>query len=176
MATHINRKQLLHASDEDILEFFSQVIFHGVFSTEIKSIQKADYYKGHISNITLDGNPTNLCPTFLNVPKNSDDIPEGPCTFKCRINIDALRAEDHKYIVTLIGRSLRANHNEVNVVNPKDTTEQDLFDMWGLTTAGLLATITMMKKLIQMLLMTLESQTSTIFHSIQMTKRRNPLS
>lgn len=29
MATHINRKQLLHASDEDILEFFSQVIFHG---------------------------------------------------------------------------------------------------------------------------------------------------
>lgn len=81
MATHINRKQLLHASDEDILEFFSQVIFHGVFSTEIKSIQKADYYKGHISNITLDGNPTNLCPTFLNVPKNSDDIPEGPCTF-----------------------------------------------------------------------------------------------
>lgn len=131
MATHINRKQLLHASDEDILEFFSQVIFHGVFSTEIKSIQKADYYKGHISNITLDGNPTNLCPTFLNVPKNSDDIPEGPCTFKCRINIDALRAEDHKYIVTLIGRSLRANHNEVNVVNPKDTTEQDLFDMWG---------------------------------------------
>ena len=131
MAKYINRRQLQNASDEDILEFFSQVTFHGVYSSKIKSIQKADYYKGSISNITLDGNPTNICPNFLNVPKNSEDIPEGPCTFQCRINIDVLRGEDHKYIVTLIGRSLRASHNEVNVVKPKDTTEQDLFDMWG---------------------------------------------
>lgn len=131
MAKYINRKQLINASDEDILEFYSETIFHGVFSTEIKSVKNASYYKGSISNITLDGNLSNLCPSFLNVPTNSDVIPEGPCTFKCRINIDALRGEDHKYIVTLISRSLRASQHEVTVVKPQDTNEQDLFEMWG---------------------------------------------
>ena len=46
MVKYINRSQLQNASDEEILEFFSQITFHGVYSSEIKSIQKADYYKG----------------------------------------------------------------------------------------------------------------------------------
>ena len=46
MVKYINRRQLQNASDEEILEFFSQITFPGVYSSEIKSIQKADYYKG----------------------------------------------------------------------------------------------------------------------------------
>ena len=131
MAKYINRKQLCNASDEDIIEFFSKTIFHGVFSSEIKSTKHASYYKGNISNITLDGNLTPLCPTFLNVPASSNDISEGPCTFKCRINLEALRSVESKYIVNVIGNSIRKSHKEIPIVNPDNTTEQDLFEMWG---------------------------------------------
>lgn len=131
MANFINRKQLQNASNEKIQEFFDSTIFHGSFSKEIKSTKNASYYKGSISNITLDGNLTNLCPAFLNVPTSSSDIPEGPCTFKCRMNMEELRGADKRYIVNLVGASLRACHNEVTIVNPYDITEQDLFDMWG---------------------------------------------
>ena len=78
MANFLNRKQLQNASNEKIQEFFDSTIFHGSFSKEIKSTKNASYYKGSISNITLDGNLTNLCPTILNVPTSSSDIPEGP--------------------------------------------------------------------------------------------------
>ena len=46
MVKYTNRRQLQNASDEEILEFFSQITFHGVYSSEFKSMQKADYYKG----------------------------------------------------------------------------------------------------------------------------------
>lgn len=39
MATHINRKQLLHASDEDILEFSHRLSFMVYFLQRLKAFK-----------------------------------------------------------------------------------------------------------------------------------------
>lgn len=133
MARYINRKQLQKASDEDIENFFEETIFEGIYSSELKS-KNSEFYKGSITDIKLEGRPTNLVMTFLNVPRSSNSIPEGPCSFKCRMNIAAFRADESKYSVNLIGSSLRAisSLTESNVVvSAAESKEQDLFDMWG---------------------------------------------
>ena len=133
MKQFLNRKQLCSASDEEIEKFFSETVFEGVYSHEIKS-KNTDYYNGSITDIKLNGRQTNLAPLFLNVPKTSVEIAEGPCSFKCRMNLNALRADEPKYIVNLVGASLRAisSLTESNVtVSFKDSKEQDLFEMWG---------------------------------------------
>lgn len=136
MAKFINRKQLGRATDEEIERFFAETTFEGIFSHEVKS-KKKDFYKGSISNIKLDGRPTTLVAIYLNVPVSSRPIPEGPCSFKCRMNISALREDPPKYIVYLVGSSLRAIDNitrPVVAVSARDAQEQDLFEMWGVNT------------------------------------------
>ena len=136
MAKFINRKQLGRATDEEIERFFAETTFEGIFSHEVKS-KKKDFYKGSISNIKLDGRPTTLVAIYLNVPVSSRLIPEGPCSFKCRMNISALREDPPKYIVYLVGSSLRAIDNitrPVVAVSARDAQEQDLFEMWGVNT------------------------------------------
>ena len=86
MPQYINRNQLQKATDEDIEKFFAETVFEGIYSSELKS-KNSDFYKGSISEIKLGGRPTNLVGLFLNVPHNSTDIAEGPCAFKCRMNI-----------------------------------------------------------------------------------------
>ena len=133
MPRFINRKQLQKATDEEIEQFFSETVFEGIYSSELKS-KKSEYYKGSISNIKLDGRPTNLVMTFLNVPRSSNNVPEGPCSFKCRMNIAAFRSSESKYCVNLIGSSLRSicSLTESNVVvSAADSKERDLFEMWG---------------------------------------------
>lgn len=132
MSKYNNRKQLKNATDQEIEQFFSDTIFEGIYSSELKS-KNSDFYKGSISNIMLDGRPTNLVGLFLNVPHNSTDIPEGPCSFKCRMNIKALREQDF-YKVNLLGSTLTSIQKltESNVVvSSTESKEQDLFDMWG---------------------------------------------
>ena len=106
MALFNNRAQILRAKDEDIESFFAETTFEGIYSSEIKS-KNSDYYRGSITDIKLEGRPTNILPQFLNVPKTSRTIAEGPCLFKCRINMSALRAQDSTYIVNLVGGSLK---------------------------------------------------------------------
>lgn len=133
MAKFTNRKQLITASDEEIEVFFSETVFEGIYSNEIKS-GRTDFYKGSISNIRLEGRPTNLLREVLNVPISSKAIPEGPCSFKCRMNIEAFRNEPPKYSVNLIGGSLRsipALSNSVINISKDESTEKDLFEMWG---------------------------------------------
>ena len=84
MALYINRKQLQKASDEDIEKFFAETTFEGIYSSELKS-KNSDFYKGSISDIKLEGRPTNLVGLYLNVPQNSTDIPEGPCAWVFRL-------------------------------------------------------------------------------------------
>ncbi|MDE6577413.1 MAG: hypothetical protein K2K58_04500, partial [Muribaculaceae bacterium] len=132
MSKYNNRKQLKNATDQEIEQFFSDTIFEGIYSCELKS-KNSDFYKGSISNIRLDGRPTNLVGLFLNVPHNSTDIPEGPCAFKCRMNIKALREQGH-YKVNLLGSTLTSiqKFTESNVVvSATESKEQDLFEMWG---------------------------------------------
>lgn len=132
MPRYINRNQLQKATDEEIEQFFTETVFEGIFSSELKS-KNSDFYKGSISEIKLGGRPTNLVGLFLNVPHNSTDISEGPCAFKCRINIKALREQGY-YKVNLLGSSLTSIQKltESNVtVSATESKEQDLFDMWG---------------------------------------------
>ena len=132
MPRYINRNQLQKASDEEIEQFFSETVFEGIYSSELKS-KNSDFYKGSISDIKLEGRPTNLVGLFLNVPHNSKDIPEGPCSFRCRMNIKALR-EQGFYKVNLLGSTLTSIQKltESNVtISEKESKEQELFDMWG---------------------------------------------
>ena len=133
MPKYINRKQLQRATDEEIENFFAETTFEGIYSTELKS-KNSDFYKGSITDIKLEGRPTNLIKAFLNVPRTSNHIPEGPCSFKCRMNIQAFRADETKYSVNLVGSSLRSisSLTESNVtISAAESKEQDLFEMWG---------------------------------------------
>ena len=130
MAKYINRFQLSKATDEEIEAFFENTVFHGTYSSEIKS-KHTDFYKGSVSDITLEGRLTKLCPAFLNVPINSNDIEEGPCEFKVRLNLEAFREEESRYIVNLRGNTLQRSYNEVEIIAPKDSKDQELFEWWG---------------------------------------------
>lgn len=135
MAKYFKRKQLLQATDAEIENFFEETFFEGVFSHEIKS-KKTDFYKGSITDIKLEGRPTNIVSLFLNVPKTSNEIPEGPCKFRCRMNIASYRDDNTKYIVNLIGASLCSIEKlstPIVTVSAKDSNEQELFEMWGVT-------------------------------------------
>lgn len=84
MAFFKNKYQMIKASDDEIREFFATTIFEGVFSKEIKS-NHAEYFKGHIHSIKIAGEPTNVIGSYINVPVSANEIPEGDCTFKCRV-------------------------------------------------------------------------------------------
>ena len=105
MTKFTNRKQIQIASDEEIQKFFDETIFEGIFSNELKS-KKTDFFKGNISNIKLNERSTDIVNMFLNVPITSKSIPEGPCTFRCRMNISAFKELPTKFIVNLVGSSL----------------------------------------------------------------------
>ena len=134
MPRFINRKQLQKATNEEIEKFFSETVFEGIYSSELRS-KNSDFYKGSISNIKLDGRSTNLVMTFLNVPHSSNNIPEGPCEFKCRMDVAAFRSEESKkYRVNLVGASLHSISSLTGsnvVASANDSKEQDLFEMWG---------------------------------------------
>ncbi len=122
------------ASDEELKAFFAETTFEGIFSYEIKSSRNQDFYKGCITDIKLEGRTSSLAPLFLNVPKTSNAIPEGPCSFQCRMNIEAFRGEPSRYILTLLGKTLKsitAISAPSISINSKDTKAQELFDMWG---------------------------------------------
>ncbi len=131
MAKIINRKQLLSLSDEEIIRFFEETTFEGIFSTEIKSNKHPERYIGSISSIKFNGRPTNILYQFLNVPQRSNKIKEGLCSFKCRFDIDAYRA-DSSYYVNVIGSSLEQIETLIDI-DYKSTKEEDLFEFWGVT-------------------------------------------
>lgn len=131
MAQFINKKQLLKATDEEIQQFFATTIFEGVFSSEIKS-KNTDFYKGHIHSIKINGEPTNVIGSYINVPKFANDIPEGECTFKCRVK-EEIRDSLSQINFTLNPRSLRSKFVSVSRHEIKDgeLTKEDLFELWG---------------------------------------------
>lgn len=133
MSRFFNRKQLLQATDAEIEKFFEETYFEGIFSYEIKS-KNSDFYKGSITDIKLEGRPTNIVNRFLNVPKTSNNILEGPCKFKCRMNIASYRDDNTRYIVNLVGASLYSIESfstPIVTINSKDSNKQELFEMWG---------------------------------------------
>ena len=77
MAYFKNKYQMQKASDEEIREFFASTIFEGTFSNEVKSNNHADYFKGHIHSIKVNGEPTNVIGLYINLPSVAYDIAEG---------------------------------------------------------------------------------------------------
>lgn len=108
MAFFKNKYQMIKASDEEICEFFMETIFEGVFSREIKS-DYTEYYKGHIHSITINGVPNNVLGAYVNVPISANDIPEGTCTFKCRLK-ENVRKSPSQINFNLAPRTLRGNY------------------------------------------------------------------
>lgn len=129
-----NKYQMLKASDEEIREFFASTIFEGTFSTEVKSNNHANYYKGHIHSIKVNGEPTNVIGSYINVPTAANDIPEGECTFKCRVK-DVVRTSPSQINFSLSPKTLRSKSApkpmQRNEAKEGELTNEDLFELWG---------------------------------------------
>ena len=132
MAFFRNKYQMCKATDEEIKDFFASTIFEGVFSSEIKS-SHTDYYKGHIHSIKINGELSNVIGNHINVPISANDIPEGPCTFKCRVK-EEVRTTPNQINFSISPRTLRSKSE---LASPKfektegELTNEDLFELWG---------------------------------------------
>lgn len=126
-----NKYQMIKATDDEIREFFATTIFEGVFSHEIRSIH-TDKFKGHINSIKINGVATNVIGAFINVPNYANDIPEGECTFKCRVKED-VRISPSQIIFSLSPRTLRSKTARVvhSDVREGELTNEDIFELWG---------------------------------------------
>lgn len=58
-----NKYQMIKASEEEIREFFSETIFEGIFSKEVRS-SHPEYFKGHIHTIKINGELNNVIGIF----------------------------------------------------------------------------------------------------------------
>lgn len=120
------------ASDEEIVNFFSTAIFEGVFSSIVKS-SNPQYFKGHIHSIKLNGTPTKVIGTYINVPNNANDIPEGPCTFKCRVKEGDVRISPTQIKFSLSPKSLRTltstcvSHDDITRIKTRLRLENNQF-------------------------------------------------
>jgi len=126
-----NKYQMIKATDDEIREFFATTIFEGVFSHEIRSIH-TDKFKGHINSIKINGVATNVIGTFINVPNYANDIPEGECTFKCRVKED-VRISPSQIKFSLSPRTLRSKSVQIvhSDVREGELTNEDIFELWG---------------------------------------------
>ncbi len=124
---------MIKASEEEIREFFSETIFEGIFSKEIRS-SHPEYFKGHIHTIKINGELNNVIGIFINVPISANDIPEGPCTFKCRVK-DEVRKSPSQINFVFSPKSLRSmfSPNQIQRIESKDgeLTNADIFELWG---------------------------------------------
>ena len=131
MAFFKNKYQMIKASDDEIREFFATTIFEGVFSKEIKS-NHAEYFKGHIHSIKIAGEPTNVIGSYINVPFSANEIPEGDCTFKCRVK-EEVRQSPSQINFSISPKTLRSKNAPVSFLtkNEGEVSNEDLFDLWG---------------------------------------------
>lgn len=124
---------MIKASDDDIREFFATTIFEGIFSKEIKS-NHAEYFKGHIHSIKIAGEPTNVIGSYINVPVSANEIPEGECTFKCRVK-EEVRQSPSQINFSLSPKTLRSKsaHKPMLSTEPREgeLSNEDLFELWG---------------------------------------------
>lgn len=128
-----NKTQMQKATDEEIREFFATTIFEGVFSREIKS-NRSDYFKGHIHSIMINGESNNVIGAYINVPISANDIPEGKCTFKCRVK-DVVRTSPSQINFSISPKTLRSKNAPKPMlrIEPREgeLSNEDLFELWG---------------------------------------------
>ncbi len=125
----ITRKDdILRAPKNEIIAFFRETTFQGVFSHEVKSKKYPDSYKGCITDITLAGKRTDITKRWIHVPKDANEIPEGRCIFRCTINLRALRESEPRVETFLDSASLKALPP---LPKPGEVSKQELFEVWG---------------------------------------------
>ena len=124
-----NKYQMIKAADEEIREFFSTTVFEGIFSKEIKSTH-TEYFKGHIHSIKINGELTNVIGAYINVPTSANDIPEGGCTFMCRVK-EEVRKSPQQINFSLSPKSLRSKQFTPQKQHENGVTNEDLFELWG---------------------------------------------
>lgn len=123
MAKYSSKYDLLRANDEEIIEFFRDVKFAGVFDKDIPE-DKKESFCGKVTNIVMDGEQNNLCPPSLYVPiKYSLFVIIGFCEFGCYVNLKHLRSEKHAYRLQIA----RILNTVVKEVKSFDSGEESLF-------------------------------------------------
>lgn len=122
---------MIKATDDEIREFFTTTIFEGIYSKEIKS-KNTSHFKGHIHSIRINGEPTNVIGSYINVSNFANDIPEGECTFKCRTK-EEVRTTPSQINFYQNPKSLRSKMAIVQEPALKDgeLCNKDLFELWG---------------------------------------------
>lgn len=112
MVFFTDKYSMLKASDDDIREFFTLTVFEGVFSKDIKS-SNTGFFKGHIHSIKINGVPSNVLGAYINVPITANEIPEGNCTFKCRVK-EEIRLSQNRINFSLSSKTLRSTEPRGN--------------------------------------------------------------
>jgi len=112
---------MINASDDEIREFFDETIFEGVYSKEIRS-NHPEYFKGHIHSIKINGRSNNVLGEYINVPISANDIPEGLCTFKCRVK-EVVRKSPSQINFSLSPKTLRERKDIRGVIEEASTEE-----------------------------------------------------
>ncbi len=123
MAVIKTKQDLRNATDEEITSFFQNAHCIGYFDTDIPKENQVSYC-GKLTNITINGEGSNLCPPFLYVPKSlSAFATVGLCEFKCSLNLNRFRGELHQYRL-MVYRIMSVKIKDVKSVSDKKEVEE----------------------------------------------------
>jgi len=122
-----SKKELIEASDKDIISFFKEVKFAGKFDTNITNEQK-EKYCGKVTDITIGGEINNICPKFIYVPiKYAGITSKGSCEFKCYIKLKLLREKNAYNLQISSIKNLNSTNLKVPIIKSFDLTEESTF-------------------------------------------------
>ena len=123
MAEIKTKQDLRNATNEEITSFFQNAHCIGYFDTDIPKENQVSYC-GKLTNITINGEGSNLCPPFLYVPKSlSAFATVGLCEFKCSLNLNRFRGELHQYRL-MVYRIKSVKIKDVKSVSDKKEVEE----------------------------------------------------
>ena len=123
MAEIKTKQDLRNATDEEITSFFQNARCMGYFDTDIPK-ENRDNFCGKLTNITINGEDSNLCPSFLYVPNSVSAFAKiGLCEFKCSLNLNKFRGELHQYRLTVY-KIMSVKIKDVKSVGGKTVAEE----------------------------------------------------
>ena len=123
MAEIKTKQDLRNATNEEITSFFQNARCMGYFDTDIPK-ENQDNFCGKLTNITINGENSNLCPSFLYVPNSVSAFAKiGLCEFKCSLNLNKFRGELHQYRLTVY-KIMSVKIKDVKSVGGKTEAEE----------------------------------------------------
>lgn len=88
-----NIESLKNATNEELNEFFSQIVFEGSYVGRVRSRKKPEAYSGSIERIFYNGIALRTV-SYINVLSSNRNVRYGKCTFQCSLHIPELRDND----------------------------------------------------------------------------------